>query len=222
MDYEDKIPDHVLFLLPRELIGLGMVLVVVAGTASFSFTATLARVAGVPEPLAWLYPVTGGLVVAVIAYSWVTLAGSPYKHVASLAWWYAALLVVFFAGSVAGNVFVITRPPTPMDTLEIMTVVWLPPLCLLCCLFNQALLATVGPARARSSLRESGQRAWAAQMAAFGKVPPFAPKPRDQEEQQPWWNHYDPDSSPEDSPADPEKGDQPEPDETSTAPRVQP
>ncbi|MFD4407874.1 hypothetical protein ACFWPH_34460 [Nocardia sp. NPDC058499] len=70
--------------------------------------------ASVPEPLTWLYPVTGGLVIAVIAYAWVTLAGPPCKHVASLAWLYAGLLVVFFAGSVAGNVLVITRPPTPM------------------------------------------------------------------------------------------------------------
>ncbi|GGL44352.1 hypothetical protein [Nocardia jinanensis] len=222
MDHVDRIPDHRLFRLPRGLIRLGMALIVVAGTTAFSFTATLARVAGVPEPLAWLYPVTGGLVIAVIAYSWVALSRSPYKRVAAMAWPYLGLLVVFFGGSVAGNVFVITRPPTPMDTLEIVMIVWLPPLCVLGCLFNHALLATM-PARARSSIREDGLRSQAAFIGTI-KKPPSTPTPGDQEEEQPWWNRYGSTDDPESvagAPA-PDTGAQPEPGEPGTAPRVQP
>lgn len=173
MDGSDRTPDSVPafpFRMPRLLVGLGAALVIAAAVASFSFTATLARVAGVSAGLAWLWPVVIGLTVAVIAYTYVMVAGLRYERITPLSWFYQLLLVGLALASIAGNVLVISRNPTAMGTLGVATVVSVPPMCLMACVCNYVVLAAIIPNRIVSSIQAAGLRRHMAEFNAVRKA----------------------------------------------------
>ncbi|MFI9638117.1 hypothetical protein ACIHAX_36070 [Nocardia sp. NPDC051929] len=189
----DRYPRPVLFTMPWTLNSLAAVLVVAASIASFSFTATMARVAGVPEALTWLWPVVSGLAVAQIAYTYVMLARMPHDRIKPLSYLYLALLAAAAWVSVAENVLVITRNPTELDTLEIATVVAVPPVCLVCCVSSYALLSMIIPSRIEASIRDVGIRERARLVSGIdptraGDIEPTRSTiPR---EPTPWWQQY--------------------------------
>ncbi|WP_054814496.1 hypothetical protein [Nocardia arizonensis] len=149
-------PRQVWFVMPRILQGLALALVVAAGIGSFTFTATLAKAAGVPEYLTWLWPVVVGLTVAQVAYTYIVLFGLSEAHdrLKPLHWFYLLLMAGFAVASVVGNVTVISRNPTDLGTGETMTVVAVPPVFLLLCVCGYVLLDTIIPNQIEASLRE--------------------------------------------------------------------
>ncbi|MEV6063068.1 DUF2637 domain-containing protein [Nocardia asteroides] len=158
MDHTDPFPRPVPFTVPKLLVGLGATLAVAAAIASFTFTSTLARTAGVPENLTWLWPVVVGLTVALVACTFITLVGIRDDKTTSLVRVYELLLVAAVLISIFGNVLAISRDPIEMGILEIATVVSVPPLCLMICVGNYLLLAAVVPVRIVAAIREDDWR----------------------------------------------------------------
>ncbi|MGY0499604.1 DUF2637 domain-containing protein [Nocardia sp. FBN12] len=140
------------------LVGLGSALVVAAAIASFTFTATLARVAGVPEHLTWLWPVVVGLTVALVACTFITLVGIRDEKATSLVRVYELLLVAAVLSSICGNLLSISRDPIEMGTLGTAIVVSVPPVCLMICVGNYLLLTAVVPVRIVAAIREDDWR----------------------------------------------------------------
>ncbi|MET9030469.1 hypothetical protein ABZW96_33355 [Nocardia sp. NPDC004168] len=189
----DRYPRPVLFTMPWMLSGLSAVLVLAASIASFSFTSTLARLAGVPEGLAWLWPVVVGLSVAQIAYTYVMLARMPHERIKPLALVYQLLLVSAALVSVGGNVSVISPRPTELSTGEITAVVSVAPACLVCCVCGYVVLAVIIPARIEASIRdihirESAERV--ARLARSAAIADAQPASSDSPEETPWWKQH--------------------------------
>ncbi|WP_278265383.1 DUF2637 domain-containing protein [Nocardia sp. AG03] len=168
-------------------MGLGSALVVAAAIASFTFTATLARAAGIPVHLTWLWPVVVGLTVALLAGTFLTLVGIRDDRATSLVRVYELLLVAAVLASICGNVLAVSRDPIVLSTLEIATVVSVPPLCLMVCVANYLLLTAVVPVRIVASVREDDWRLRALRVPA---TPP--PKSTDTAPQDSaaWWDQY--------------------------------
>ncbi|MEU4811321.1 hypothetical protein AB0H20_19160 [Nocardia fluminea] len=139
-------------------MGLGSALVVAAAIASFTFTSTLARVAGVPEHLTWLWPVVVGLTVALVACTFITLVGIRDEKATSLVRVYELLLVAAVLTSICGNLLAISRDPIEMGTLGTAIIVSVPPLCLMICVGNYLLLTAVVPVRIVAAIREDDWR----------------------------------------------------------------
>ncbi|MFD6394056.1 DUF2637 domain-containing protein [Nocardia sp. NPDC055029] len=139
-------------------MGLGSLLVVAAAIASFTFTSTLARAAGIPEGLTWLWPVVVGLTVALVACTFITLVGIRDEKATSMVRVYELLLVAAVLASIFGNVLAISRDPIEMGTLEIATVVSVPPICLMICVGNYLLLTAVVPVRIVAAIPEDDWR----------------------------------------------------------------
>ncbi|MFE6921837.1 hypothetical protein ACFVAV_12370 [Nocardia sp. NPDC057663] len=158
MDHTDPFPRPVPFTVPKLLVGLGSLLVVAAAIASFTFTSTLARAAGVPEHLTWLWPVVVGLTVALVASTFVTLVGIRDEKITPMVRVYELLLVAAVLASICGNLLAISRDPIEMGTLGTATVVSIPPICLMICVGNYLLLAAVVPVRIVASIREDDWR----------------------------------------------------------------
>ncbi|MGW4633508.1 DUF2637 domain-containing protein [Nocardia sp. NPDC004415] len=174
--------------MPKLLVGLGSALVVAAAIASFTFTSTLARAAGIPEHLTWLWPVVVGLTVALLAGTFLTLVGIRDERATSLVRVYELLLVAAVLASICGNVLSISRGPIVMSTLEIATVVSVPPLCLMVCVGNYLLLTAVVPVRIVASVREDD---WRLRALRVPTAPP-SPKGTDPTPQDgaAWWDQY--------------------------------
>ncbi|WP_336087280.1 DUF2637 domain-containing protein [Nocardia sp. SSK8] len=189
MEHSDPYPRPVPFTVPKLLVVLGSVLVVAAAIASFTFTASLAEVAGIPEHLTWLWPVVVGLTVALLAGTFLTLVGIRDERATSLVRVYELLLVAAVLASICGNVLAISREPTEMGILEIATVVSVPPLCLMVCVGNYLLLTAVMPVRIVASIREDDWR-----LRALRIPTPTATPPKDTDPAHPdsaaWWDQY--------------------------------
>ncbi|MDO3646173.1 DUF2637 domain-containing protein [Nocardia mangyaensis] len=158
MDHTDPFSRPVPVSVPKLLVGLGSALAVAAAIASFTFTSTLARAAGIPEHLTWLWPVVVGLTVALIACTFITLVGIRDEKVTSLVRFYELLLIAAVLASICGNVLAISRDPMQLGILEIATVVSVPPLCLMICVGNYLLLTAVVPVRIVAAIREDDWR----------------------------------------------------------------
>ncbi|MEV0063542.1 hypothetical protein [Nocardia sp. NPDC050718] len=188
MDHTDPFPRPVPFTVPKLLVGLGLLLVVAAAIASFTFTSTLARIAGVPEDLTWLWPVVAGLTVALVACTFITLVGIRDEKATSLVRVYELLLVAAVLASVFGNVIAIAREPIELGTLGIATVVAIPPVCLMICVGNYLLLTAVVPVRIVAAIPEDDWR-----LRALGIPSPSAP-PKEPSaapnESASWWDQY--------------------------------
>ncbi|MFB7873808.1 DUF2637 domain-containing protein [Nocardia sp. NPDC056064] len=169
-------------------MGLGSALVVAAAIASFTFTSTLARAAGIPEHLTWLWPVVVGLTVALLAGTFLTLVGIRDERATSLVRVYELLLVAAVLASICGNVLSISRGPIVMSTLEIATVVSVPPLCLMVCVGNYLLLTAVVPVRIVASVREDDWRLRALRVPT-APPPPKGTDPTPQDSAA-WWDQY--------------------------------
>ncbi len=188
MDHSDPFPRPVPFTVPKLLVGLGSLLVVAAAITSFTFTSTLARAAGVPEHLTWLWPVVVGLTVALVACTFITLVGIRDEKATSMVRVYELLLVAAVLASIIGNVLAISRAPIEMGTLETATVVSLPPLCLMICVGNYLLLTAVVPVRIVASIPEDDWR-----LRVLGI--PSAPSPSRESSPQrqdgaAWWDQH--------------------------------
>lgn len=188
MDHTDPYPRPVPFTVPKLLVGLGSALVVAAAIASFTFTSTLARAAGIPEHLTWLWPVVVGLTVALLAGTFLTLVGIRDERATSLVRVYELLLVAAVLASICGNVLSISRDPIVMSTLEIATVVSVPPLCLMVCVGNYLLLTAVVPVRIVASVREDDWRLRALRVPT-APPPPKGTDPTPQDSAA-WWDQY--------------------------------
>ncbi|MFF2083486.1 DUF2637 domain-containing protein [Nocardia sp. NPDC058176] len=203
MDPTDPYPRPVPFTVPKLLVGLGSLLVVAAAIASFTFTSTFARAAGIPADLTWLWPVVSGLTVALVACTFITLVGIRDDRATSLVRVYELLLIAAVLASVGGNMLALTRDPIVLGTIETATVVAIPPLCLMVCVANYLLLTAVVPVRIVASIREDDWRlrvlgipsssppskdpvaasrgdsaAWWDQHRGEARTPPAAPKTR--------------------------------------------
>ncbi|WP_218716088.1 DUF2637 domain-containing protein [Nocardia sp. MH4] len=188
MDHTDPFPRPVPFTVPKLLVGLGLVLVVAAAIASFTFTSTLAQVAGIPEDLTWLWPVVAGLTVALVACTFITLVGIRDEKATGLVRVYELLLVAAVLASICGNVVAISRGPIELGTFGIATVVAIPPVCLMICVGNYLLLTAVVPVRIVAAIREDDWR-----LRALGIPSPSSP-PKDPNvapsESASWWDQY--------------------------------
>lgn len=187
MDHTDPFPRPVPFTVPKLLVGLGSLLVVAAAIASFTFTSTLARAAGVPEHLTWLWPVVVGLTVALVACTFITLVGIRDEKATSMVRVYELLLIAAVLASIFGNVLAVSRDPIEMGTLEIATVVSVPPICLMICVGNYLLLTAVVPVRIVAAIPEDDWR-----LRVLGI--PTAPSPKDSNPAHPdgaaWWDQH--------------------------------
>ncbi|MFD6397346.1 DUF2637 domain-containing protein [Nocardia sp. NPDC060249] len=158
MDHTDPFPRPIPVTVPKLLVGLGAALGVAAAIASFTFTSTLARVAGVPEHLTWLWPVVVGLTVALVACTFITLVGIRDEKATSLVRVYELLLMAAVLSSIFGNLLSISRDPIEMGTLGTAIVVSVPPICLMICVGNYLLLTAVVPVRIVAAIREDDWR----------------------------------------------------------------
>ncbi|MFE3543840.1 hypothetical protein ACFXK0_12810 [Nocardia sp. NPDC059177] len=167
---------------------LGSALVVAAAIASFTFTSTLARAAGIPEHLTWMWPVVVGLTVALVACTFITLVGIQDVRTTSLVRVYELLLVAAVLASVFGNVLAISRGPIEMGTFGVATVVSIPPICLMICVGNYLLLTAVVPVRIVAAIREDD---WRLRVLGIPNTPAPqkdpSPAPQDGAA---WWDQY--------------------------------
>lgn len=113
------------------------VLIAVAAVASFTFGHHLARLAGTPSIIAWLWPIVVGLTVFQIAYCYVMVGTLPYRT-GIIRLYFGVLLLSGVAASVVGNAFNITNPgELSLATKAIVGAV--PPLCLLLVVLNTSI-----------------------------------------------------------------------------------
>ncbi|MFE5475709.1 MULTISPECIES: hypothetical protein [unclassified Nocardia] len=169
-------------------MGLGSALVVAAAIASFTFTSTLARVAGVPEHLTWLWPVVVGLTVALVACTFITLVGIRDEKATSLVRVYELLLVGAVLSSICGNLLSISRDPIEMGTLGTAIVVSVPPICLMICVGNYLLLTAVIPVRIVAAIREDD---WRLRVLGIPGAPSSSKgSPPAQHDSDSWWDQH--------------------------------
>ncbi|MFC4127773.1 DUF2637 domain-containing protein [Nocardia rhizosphaerae] len=185
MDHPDPFPRPVPFTVPKLLVGLGSALVVAAAIASFAFTSPLAQATGVPDHLAWLWPVVVGLTVALLACTFITLVGIRDEKATSLVRVYELLLVAAVLASVAGNMLALSRDPLAMGTLETAIVISVPPLCLMICVGNYLLLAAVVPVRIVATIREDDWR-----LRVLGIPPAPGPAKDSGSGSTAWWDQH--------------------------------
>ncbi|MFD3745441.1 DUF2637 domain-containing protein [Nocardia sp. NPDC058633] len=163
-------------------------MVVAAAIASFTFTSTLARVAGVPEHLTWLWPVVVGLTVALVACTFITLVGIRDERATSLVRVYELLLVAAVLSSICGNLLSISRDPIEMGTLGTAIVVSVPPLCLMICVGNYLLLTAVVPVRIVAAIREDD---WRLRVLGIPSTPGPSRDPGPAHDDAPsWWDQH--------------------------------
>ncbi|MFC8384456.1 hypothetical protein [Nocardia sp. NPDC057272] len=168
-------------------MGLGSALVVAAAIASFTFTSTLARVAGVPEHLTWLWPVVVGLTVALVACTFITLVGIRDEKATSLVRVYELLLVAAVLSSICGNLLSISRDPIEMGTLGTAIVVSVPPICLMICVGNYLLLTAVVPVRIVAAIREDD---WRLRVLGIPSESPPSKEPTPTRHDSDWWDQH--------------------------------
>ncbi|MFD4356171.1 hypothetical protein ACFWPX_26720 [Nocardia sp. NPDC058518] len=162
-------------------------MVVAAAIASFTFTSTLARVAGIPEHLTWMWPVVVGLTVALVACTFITLVGIRDEKATSLVRVYELLLVGAVLSSICGNLLSISRDPIEMGTLGTAIVVSVPPICLMICVGNYLLLTAVVPVRIVAAIREDDWR-----LRVLG-IPSASAPPKDSNpshHDDAWWDQH--------------------------------
>ncbi|MFC4376141.1 DUF2637 domain-containing protein [Nocardia halotolerans] len=174
--------------MPKLLVGLGAVLVVAAAIASFTFTSTLARVAGVPEHLTWLWPLVVGLTVALVACTFITLVGIRDEKATSLVRFYELLLVATVLSSIGGNVLSISRDPIQMGSLATTIVVSVPAICLMICVGNCLLLTAVVPVRIVAAIPEDDWRLRVLGIPS-APLPPKNPDPSHPDGAS-WWEQH--------------------------------
>ncbi len=188
MDHSDRFPRPVPVTVPKLLVGLGAVLVVAAAIASFTFTSTLAGVAGVPEHLTWLWPLVVGLTVALVACTFITLVGIRDEKATSLVRFYELLLLVTVLASICGNVLSISRDPIRMGTLATAIVVSVPPICLIVCVGNCLLLTAVVPVRIVAAIPQDD---WRLRVLGIPSTPaPSKDQEAAQQESASWWDQH--------------------------------
>ncbi|MFI7664677.1 hypothetical protein [Nocardia sp. NPDC049526] len=113
------------------------VLIAVAAVASFAFAHHLARLAGTPSTIAWLWPIVVGLTVFQIAYCYVMVGTLPYRT-GIVRLYFGVLLLSGVAAGVLGNAFNATDPGELSPAAKaIMSAV--PPLCLLLMVLNTSI-----------------------------------------------------------------------------------
>ncbi|MFC9473205.1 hypothetical protein ACFTS5_13585 [Nocardia sp. NPDC056952] len=168
-------------------MGLGSALVVAAAIASFTFTSTLARVAGVPEHLTWLWPVVVGLTVALVACTFITLVGIRDEKATSLVRVYELLLVAAVLSSICGNLLSISRDPIEMGTLGTAIVVSVPPICLMICVGNYLLLTAVVPVRIVAAIREDD---WRLRVLGIPSESPPSKESTPTRHDSDWWDQH--------------------------------
>ncbi len=188
MDHTDPFPRPIPVTVPKLLVGLGSALVVAAAIASFTFTSTLARVAGVAEHLTWLWPVVVGLTVALVACTFITLVGIRDEKATSLVRVYELLLVAAVLSSICGNLLAISRDPIEMGTLGTAIVVSIPPICLMICVGNYLLLTAVVPVRIVAAIREDDWRLRVLGIPSTS-MPPKDPNPS-HDDGPSWWDQH--------------------------------
>lgn len=188
MDHTDPFPRPVPVTVPKLLVGLGSALVVAAAIASFTFTSTLARVAGVPGHLTWLWPVVLGLTVALVACTFITLVGIRDEKATSMVRVYELLLIGAVLISICGNVLAISRDPIAMGTLETAIVVSVPPLCLMICVGNYLLLTAVVPVRIVAAIPQDDWRLRVLGIPS-SSLPPKDPNPAHHDSPS-WWDQH--------------------------------
>ncbi|MFI6362211.1 hypothetical protein ACIBG0_05625 [Nocardia sp. NPDC050630] len=113
------------------------VLIAVAAVASFTFGHHLARLAGTPSILAWLWPIVVGLTVFQIAYCYVMVGTLPYRT-GVIRLYFGVLLVIGVAASIGGNAFNLTDP-VELALAAKAIVGAIPPLCLLLLVLNTSI-----------------------------------------------------------------------------------
>jgi hypothetical protein len=187
MDHTDPFPRPIPVTVPKLLVGLGSALVVAAAIASFTFTSTLARVAGVPEHLTWLWPVVVGLTVALVACTFITLVGIRDEKATSLVRVYELLLVAAVLTSICGNLLSISRDPIAMGTLGTAIVVSVPPICLMICVGNYLLLTAVVPVRIVAAIREDD---WRLRVLGIPSESPPSKEPAPARHDSDWWDQH--------------------------------
>lgn len=113
------------------------VLIAVAAVASFAFAHHLARLAGTPSTIAWLWPIVVGLTVFQIAYCYVMVGTLPYRT-GIIRLYFGVLLLSGVAAGVLGNAFNATDPgELSLAAKAIMGAI--PPLCLLLVVLNTSI-----------------------------------------------------------------------------------
>ncbi|PKV98558.1 uncharacterized protein DUF2637 [Nocardia fluminea] len=187
MDHTDPFPRPIPVTVPKLLVGLGSALVVAAAIASFTFTSTLARVAGVPEHLTWLWPVVVGLTVALVACTFITLVGIRDEKATSLVRVYELLLVAAVLTSICGNLLAISRDPIEMGTLGTAIIVSVPPLCLMICVGNYLLLTAVVPVRIVAAIREDD---WRLRVLGIPSESSPSKEPAPARHDSDWWDQH--------------------------------
>ncbi|WP_433761490.1 hypothetical protein [Nocardia sp. CA-135398] len=121
----------------RVAIVCASVLIALAAVASFMFGHHLARLAGTPPIIAWLWPIVVGLTVFQIAYCYVMVGTLPYRT-GIIRLYFGILLLGGVAAAVVGNAFNATDPGE-LPLIAKAAVGAVPPLCLLLVVLNTSI-----------------------------------------------------------------------------------
>ncbi|WP_433723908.1 hypothetical protein ACQP0C_25770 [Nocardia sp. CA-129566] len=121
----------------RIALAFASVLIALAAVASFAFAHHLARLAGTPSTIAWLWPIVVAFTVFQIAYYYVMVATLPYRT-RIIRLYFGLLLLGGVAVGVLGNAFNATDPgELSLSAKAIVSAV--PPLCLLLIVLNTSI-----------------------------------------------------------------------------------
>lgn len=121
----------------RVAVASASVLMALAAVASFLFGHHLARLAGTPSTIAWLWPIVMGCTVFQIAYCYVMVGTLAYRsRIVRL--YFGVLLLSGVTVGVFGNAFNATDP-AELSLAVKTAIAAVPPLCLLLVVVNTSI-----------------------------------------------------------------------------------